>query len=344
MDTNKKRILKYLNNLKKKPIKKDIDYLIRIFKIKVPKNKTTVKQKYIYIKNKYKIKKVELFHEVTVKELKNILKKKNINIIGKKKKMFLALTQSYNPKNQIYFASFSNIGKRDYQEDRLSIYNNSQHYISCVYDGHGGNKCSIFLKNNFYKAFMKSLQTQKPIPALFNTFLKLNKSFLSQIIGRDGSTANILFFNKKNNTCYLANTGDSRSILCRKNGVVEQISEDHKPDTPSERSRIQSKGGFVQYGRTNGNLAMSRSFGDKNLIDVITVEPDIYQFSNRNIKYILQASDGLFDVMSNREVCNFINTRLRQKVLLNDIAKQLVLHAINNRKSQDNTSVIITFF
>ena len=46
---------------------------------------------------------------------------------------------------------------------------------------------------------MRSLQTQKPIPALFNTFVKLNNTFLSQIIGRDGSTANILFYNKKTN-------------------------------------------------------------------------------------------------------------------------------------------------
>lgn len=338
----KKKIIKYLNNLKKKPIKKDIDYLINHFKIKVPKNKNTVKTKYIFIKNKFKIKKIELFHEITVEELKKILKKKHINIIGNKKKMFSILTQS--DKNQIYFTAFSNIGKRDYQEDRLSIYNNNFHYVSCVYDGHGGNKCSIYLKNNLYNAFIKSLQTQKPIPALFNTFVNLNKTFLSQIIGRDGSTANVLFYNKKTNTCYLANTGDSRAILCRKNGVVEQISEDHKPNTPSEKQRIESNGGFVQYGRTNGNLAMSRSFGDKNLIDVITVEPDIYQFSNRNIKYILQASDGLFDVMSNREVCNFVNTRLRQQIPIKEISKQLVYYAINNRKTQDNTSVLITFF
>ena len=342
MDTNKKKILKYLNNLNKKPIKKDIDYVIRIFKIKVPKQKITVKQKYVFIKNKYKIKKNELYNEVTLKELKIMLKKKSINIIGNKKKMFLALNRP--SLNQISFTSFSNIGKRDYQEDRLSVYNNNFHYVSCVYDGHGGKKCSVYLKNVFYKAFINALKTQKPIPALFNTFVKLNKTFLSQIIGRDGSTANVLFFNKKTNTCYLANTGDSRAILCRKNGVVEQISEDHKPDFPAEKARIESKGGFVQYGRTNGNLAMSRSFGDKNLMDVITAEPDIYQFSNRNIKYILQASDGLFDVMSNREVCNFVNTRIRQKIPLPDISKQLVIHAINNRKTQDNTSVIISFF
>ena len=65
---------------------------------------------------------------------------------------------------------------------------------------------------------------------------------------------------------------------------------------------------------------------------------------NRNIKFILQASDGLFDVMSNREVCNFVNSRLKRKVQLNEIAKQLVLHAINNRKTLDNTSVTISIF
>ena len=89
---------------------------------------------------------------------------------------------------------------------------------------------------------------------------------------------------------------------------------------------------------------MSRAFGDKHLKNIITVEPDIYQFSNKNIKFILQASDGLFDVMSNSEVSNFINRYLNKKEDISIIAKQLVEYAINVRHSQDNTSVIITLF
>lgn len=338
------KVIKYLNGLSKKPLKKDIDYIIRKYKIKIPKNRNTVKQKYTFIKKKYKIKKYHLFHEISVNDLKKLLKKNHINYIGNKKKMFLKFNNFNKSHRQIQSAFFSNIGKRDYQEDRLSIFNNTQYYISCVYDGHGGNKCSVFLKNNFYKTFIKNFKQNPPIKALFNTFLQLNQIFLNNVIGRDGSTANVLFYNKLTNICYVANTGDSRAILCRKNGSVEQISEDHKPDNLTEKKRIQSRGGFVQNGRVNGNLAMSRSFGDKNIANVLTVEPDIYEFGNRNIKFILQASDGLFDVMSNYEVCKFINIRLNRAISPQNIAKELVLYAINTRETQDNTSLIISIF
>lgn len=344
--TDKVKIIKFLNKLTSKPKKKDIEYIIKKFKIKIPKNKTKILDKYNYIKSKYHIKKTVLFHEITVKDLKNEFKKNHINNIGNKKKnMFKLFNQIQNQKNKIQIGYFSNIGRREYQEDKLTIFNTLYHYVSGVFDGHAGVKCSLFLKNNFYKVFMKNINQKKnPIAALYATFLELDKVFLKHIVGNDGSTANVLFCNKKTNTCYLANTGDSRAILCRNNGKVEQISEDHKPNNPIEKRRIEYKGGFVENNRTNGNLAMSRAFGDKYLKNVLTVEPDIYKFSMRNIKFIVQASDGLYDVMTNTEICNFVNSRLKRNMFLNDIAKELVLYAIHNKNSYDNTSVIISLF
>ena len=40
------------------------------------------------------------------------------------------------------------------------------------------------------------------------------------------------------------------------------MSEDHKPDNPGELSRIKRSGGFVEEGRVNGMLALSRALGD----------------------------------------------------------------------------------
>ena len=40
------------------------------------------------------------------------------------------------------------------------------------------------------------------------------------------------------------------------------MSEDHKPDNASELARIQRAGGFVEEGRVNGMLALSRALGD----------------------------------------------------------------------------------
>lgn len=61
---------------------------------------------------------------------------------------------------------------------------------------------------------------------------------------------------------YVANAGDSRAVLCRGGAAVE-LSEDHKPEDPSERARIQAAGGTVTAdGRVNDGLNLSRAIGD----------------------------------------------------------------------------------
>ena len=60
---------------------------------------------------------------------------------------------------------------------------------------------------------------------------------------------------------YVANAGDSRTVMSEKGNTVE-LSKDHKPDLPQERSRIIKAGGEVADGRVNGMLALSRAIGD----------------------------------------------------------------------------------
>ena len=60
---------------------------------------------------------------------------------------------------------------------------------------------------------------------------------------------------------YCANAGDSRTVMCEKGNAVD-LSKDHKPELPEERSRIIKAGGEVVDGRVNGMLALSRAFGD----------------------------------------------------------------------------------
>lgn len=74
-----------------------------------------------------------------------------------------------------------------------------------------------------------------------------------------GSTAITALIRDKK--LYCANAGDSRAIAS-KNGTLIQLSHDHKPNNPEEMDRIYNAGGWVEFNRVNGNLALSRALGD----------------------------------------------------------------------------------
>jgi len=53
---------------------------------------------------------------------------------------------------------------------------------------------------------------------------------------------------------YIANCGDSRSVMCR-DGRVNFATQDHKPINPAEKERIQNAGGSVMIQRYIGTLS-----------------------------------------------------------------------------------------
>ena len=65
------------------------------------------------------------------------------------------------------------------------------------------------------------------------------------------------------NPCFQANVGDSRAVASVR-GHAQLLSFDHKPNHEREMKRIKAAGGFVEFNRVNGNLALSRALGDFN--------------------------------------------------------------------------------
>jgi serine/threonine protein phosphatase PrpC len=234
-------------------------------------------------------------------------------------------------------------GRRKYMEDNVFLFNNRDINFTSVFDGHGGKKCSLYLKYNIYNYFINEYKNyDKTYKSIYITYKKLNNNFLQKGIS-SGSTCNTLIINKKAKQFYLANIGDSRCIAYYKNNKIRQISRDHKPTISKETNFIRKRGGYVKNGRVNGILAMSRSIGDKNLEKYLNYEPEIYYGDLNKVFYFVQASDGLFDVMTNREICQFINNLYQKRIPKKEIVKKLIKYAIYYRQSQDNISVIITF-
>ncbi|KAK7410127.1 hypothetical protein VNO78_00665 [Psophocarpus tetragonolobus] len=139
-----------------------------------------------------------------------------------------------------------------------------------------------------------------------------------------GTTAVVVI--REGEDVVIANLGDSRAILgtiSESEGEIRaiQLTTDMKPGLPGEAERIRSSNGRVfavkeephiqRVWLPNENspgLAMSRAFGDFMLKDhgIIAV-PDIsYRTLTTSDKFIVLASDGVWDVLSNKEVCSIV--------------------------------------
>ncbi|KAL9248134.1 hypothetical protein vseg_021491 [Gypsophila vaccaria] len=163
----------------------------------------------------------------------------------------------------------------------------------------------------------------------------------------------------------IANVGDSRAVLATTsedgNLVAVQLTIDFKPNLPQEEERITQCNGRVFCLQDEPGvhrvwlpdeevpgLAMSRAFGDYCIKDfgLISV-PEVTQ---RNItskdQFILLASDGVWDVVSNQEAVEIVSsTPDRTKA-----SKRLVDHAVRAWKRKrrgyaiDDISAICLFF
>ncbi len=84
-----------------------------------------------------------------------------------------------------------------------------------------------------------------PTKAIEQAYLTTDATILDNApnLGPGGSTAvTAILIDGKD--LLVANVGDSRAVLS-KDGVAEQLSIDHEPGQPTERDKIENRGGFV---------------------------------------------------------------------------------------------------
>lgn len=263
--------------------------------------------------------------------------------------------------------SYSLQGKRDANEDQhINILNingelnndklNTVNFFG-VFDGHGGKRVSKYLKDTMPQFFVSKLKKNyylkdktatKYFIKVFDLLQNKLKEDHPRAVIHSGSTACVgIHFRDLNNDnkLWILNVGDSRSIKCNKNNIAEQLSLDHKPNCPEEKNRIEKLGGIIEYDGSDwriSGLSLSRAFGDLDCKPYVTHLPQIYKYDiNLNDKFIIFACDGLWDVLSNQDVVDFINNLINKKFKGN-YSKELAEYAID-KGSLDNVSIIIYF-
>jgi len=161
----------------------------------------------------------------------------------------------------------------------------------------------------------------------------------------DGSTAITCLI--RGNSIMIANVGDSRAVASI-SGRAVALSVDHKPNLPTERARIQNAGGTVTSmmgcHRVMGMLAMSRALGDVMIERYLSVDPDLAEQQLEDRDFVVMASDGLWDVLSNQEVIHLVAMEATKSGwspdALTAIANKLCMEAFR-RGSMDNITVAI---
>ncbi|CAG9317646.1 unnamed protein product [Blepharisma stoltei] len=245
-----------------------------------------------------------------------------------------------------------------------------------VYDGHGGSACADFLRDNLHQYIIKEPNfPENPKVAIKQGCMAAEQDFLAQCQGRyiekSGSCAIIaLIFG---DMCYVANVGDSRAIMSAERGSkIHQLSRDHKPSDEEERSRIIQAGGRVYQTpiflghnaespvlgpfRVNpGRLSVSRTFGDVEAKvpqlggnpKVVIPNPEVKSFRiTKDMDFILLASDGIYDKLTNREIINCAWNSISdvRAVDLHHKCGAVVDSVIKlalNRRTMDNVTVVV---
>ena len=204
---------------------------------------------------------------------------------------------------------------RNYMEDKgksiMNFNDDPKKILFCLFDGHGGDSVSNFLQKNFAKYMKKYLKKQELDEEEDLDFEELFKEIDEKLKEKKyyqiGSTATIIYIieeeeeNKK--ILYCVNIGDTRCILTQTNGS-RKLSYDDLATDKKEFNRINNEGGYIFNGRVCGKLMLSRAFGDwEQKASGVISSPHITKIEiDENCKYVIMASDGVWDVLDDLDV------------------------------------------
>jgi len=202
--------------------------------------------------------------------------------------------------------------------------------LLCVFDGHGpgGHEssefCSLQIPQIFFDSMKKDADDAHIRECLQKAFVETQKQLTSEAKSNvklraddSGTTCTVVYRPPGTLRLYVAHVGDSRAVL-RRDKVVENLTEDHKPGNKEEKKRIESKGGRVEWdgyfnhrvytAEGRGGLNMSRALGDNYVKPAgVTEVPEIRVIDLvETDKYVLLCSDGVWEFIDSEQACEAI--------------------------------------
>lgn len=190
--------------------------------------------------------------------------------------------------------------------------------LAAVFDGHVGDDASVFAAERL-PLHLGAQGDCRPDVALQGAFASCEAEMLETFpdgceAGTTATAAVVRAVGDGDFRIHVANCGDSRALLWRKETGSILATRDHRPDDEDEKSRIEAAGGTVcddfDPPRIDGALACSRalgSFGYKSggkdpALQKVSCVPDIYEWEASVGDILLIACDGVFDTISNEKL------------------------------------------
>ena len=242
---------------------------------------------------------------------------------------------------EYFFKEELNSKYKNNQEDYIKIIDNFTDNpkigLFSLYDGHGGEDPVKYVKDRMPEILAKFLKNSNDTidNCLISAFNKIDNELKFYDSENTGTTATVVVISGK--TLFLANVGDSKCVLVN-NSETKILSYDHKCTDLKEVERIKNSGGMIFNNRVFGQLALTRALGDHSLKKYGVVStPFINKIElKESDKYIIIASDGVWDVISEEYIkelaLKFLNTE--------EICKNVIQQALM-KGSKDNISCIV---
>ncbi|XP_068649807.1 probable protein phosphatase 2C 6 isoform X2 [Aristolochia californica] len=181
-----------------------------------------------------------------------------------------------------------------------------------VYDGHGGSQVANYCRERVHSALIEEIETAK-------------EGCSEEVNYGDHWLAK---WERGFTNCFLKVDAEVGGKISRGNSGInpdvpeggfepiapETVGSTAVPNREDEYARIEAAGGkVIQWNgyRVFGVLAMSRSIGDRYLKPWIIPEPEVMFIPRKKEdECLILASDGLWDVMTNEEVCDVARRRI----------------------------------
>lgn len=140
----------------------------------------------------------------------------------------------------------------------------------------------------------------------------------------------------RGNNLYVANAGNIRAVLCRGDGSIDRLSNNHSPRDKKERRRVlRAKGDICKSDKTalvNGVVQSTRGLGnhgDANLKSSVIRVPVVNCLTlEESDQFLILATNGVWEVFSEEEVI----------LLLEDIIPDIDVKAIVMRMQERATA------